>query len=74
MTEILTLTPHRSAARPDWPSRRSRCHPPHRSNAEWWADVAPVLGAIWDPRRFPTLSSPEMAHARDQDEEGERED
>jgi AcrR family transcriptional regulator len=33
---------------------------------DWWADVGPVLQAIWDPVRFPTLSSPEMAHAWDQ--------
>ncbi len=32
----------------------------------WWAGVAPVLEAIWDPTRFPTLTSPEMAHAWDQ--------
>ena len=33
---------------------------------DWWADVGPVLEAIWDPVRFPTLSSPAMAHAWDQ--------
>lgn len=32
----------------------------------WWADVDRVLEDIWDPARFPTLSSPEMAHAWDQ--------
>lgn len=38
---------------------------------DWWADVGPVLESIWDPDRFPTLSSPEMAHAWDQpDAEG----
>lgn len=33
---------------------------------DWWAGVSPILDAIWDPSRFPTLSSPEMAHAWDQ--------
>ena len=32
----------------------------------WWAGVAPVLESVWDPSRFPTLTSPEMAHAWDQ--------
>lgn len=32
----------------------------------WWAGVAPVLETIWDPARFPILTSPEMAHAWDQ--------
>ena len=35
-------------------------------DAEWWAGVGPVMEDIWDPDRFPTLSSPEMAHAWDQ--------
>jgi AcrR family transcriptional regulator len=39
-------------------------------DAEWWAGVGPVMYAIWDPDRFPTLSSPEMAHAWDQAFEG----
>ncbi len=33
---------------------------------EWWTGVAPVLERVWDPERFPTLTSPEMAHAWDQ--------
>jgi AcrR family transcriptional regulator len=33
---------------------------------EWWASIGPVLESIWDPSRFPTLSSPEMAGAWDQ--------
>jgi len=38
---------------------------------EWWAGVGPVLESIWDPDRFPTLSSAEMAHAWDKpDAEG----
>lgn len=37
---------------------------------EWWAGVGPVLESIWDPSRFPTLSSPEMAHAWDQPDGG----
>jgi AcrR family transcriptional regulator len=37
---------------------------------DWWADVGPVLEAIWDPVRFPTLSSPAMAHAWDQPNTG----
>jgi AcrR family transcriptional regulator len=32
-------------------------------DADWWAGVGPVLEAVWDPARFPTLSSPEMANA-----------
>ena len=32
-------------------------------DADWWAGVGPVLDAVWDPARFPTLSSPEMAQA-----------
>jgi hypothetical protein len=32
--------------------------------------VGPVMEAIWDPDRFPTLSSPEMAHGWDQAFEG----
>jgi AcrR family transcriptional regulator len=32
-------------------------------DAEWWARVDPVLEAVWDPARFPTLSRPEMATA-----------
>jgi AcrR family transcriptional regulator len=37
---------------------------------DWWASVGSVLEAIWDPERFPTLSSPEMAHAWDQQDDG----
>jgi AcrR family transcriptional regulator len=33
---------------------------------EWWSQVDPELQAIWDPVRFPLLSSAEMAHAWDQ--------
>lgn len=33
---------------------------------EWWAGVLPVLESIWDPSRFPTLTSPEMAQAWEQ--------
>jgi AcrR family transcriptional regulator len=40
-------------------------------DTEWWARVSPVLEEIWDPRRFPTLSSPQMAQAWDQAVEGE---
>jgi len=36
---------------------------------DWWAGVGLVLGAVWDPARFPTLSSAEMAHAWDQDDD-----
>ncbi len=35
----------------------------------WWAGVAPVLESVWDPSRFPTLTSPEMAHTWDQPDE-----
>jgi AcrR family transcriptional regulator len=38
-------------------------------DGEWWSGVGPVLQSVWDPQRFPTLSSPEMAHAWDQEDE-----
>ena len=35
----------------------------------WWSDVGGVLESVWDPVRFPTLSSPEMSQAWEQAED-----
>jgi len=42
------------------------------NDSEWWAEVSPILEQVWDPGRFPTLSSPEMQGAWDQPGNDER--
>ncbi|MBA3360243.1 MAG: TetR/AcrR family transcriptional regulator [Acidimicrobiia bacterium] len=41
-------------------------------DTKWWGAVSPILEEIWDPDRFPTLSSREMEGAWDESAEDER--
>lgn len=68
MTEVLTLvsTYVRGAARFAFEAKDQGAA---MDDEEWWAGVGTVLETIWDPIRFPTLSSPEMAQAWEQSTE-----
>ena len=73
MTEVLTLVSSyvRGAARIAVEARTLPIADGDGRRRSGGRDVGPVLETIWDPARFPTLSSPEMSHAWEQaDDEG----